>query len=123
MPGGSARSGRRPAFPRLRRTAPQERTGFGPTRSFTSNERMFTIGSGGTEVPRPFCCRKIAGRPAVSIFKPIGIPVTDLEEIVMTLDEFEALRLADLDGLYQEQAAGKMKISRPTFSRVVESAR
>jgi uncharacterized protein len=41
----------------------------------------------------------------------------------MTLDEFEALRLADLDGLYQEQAAEKMKISRPTFSRIVDSAR
>jgi predicted DNA-binding protein (UPF0251 family) len=74
-------------------------------------------------MPRPFCNRIIAGRPAVSIFKPIGVPVTELEEIVMTLDEFEALRLADLDGLYQEQAAEKMKISRPTFSRIVESAR
>ncbi|NWF91181.1 MAG: DUF134 domain-containing protein [Ignavibacteriaceae bacterium] len=74
-------------------------------------------------MPRPFCNRIIAGRPAVSIFKPIGIPVTELEEIVMTLDEFEALRLADLDGLYQEQAAEKMKISRPTFSRIVDSAR
>jgi uncharacterized protein len=40
----------------------------------------------------------------------------------MTLDEFEALRLADLDGLYQEQAAGKMKISRTTFSRIVDAA-
>jgi uncharacterized protein len=74
-------------------------------------------------VPRPCCNRIIAGRPAVSIFKPTGIPVTELEEIVMTLDEFEALRLADLEGLYQEQAAEKMKISRPTFSRIVDSAR
>ena len=74
-------------------------------------------------MPRPFCYRKIAGRPAVSIFKPIGIPVRELEEIVMTLDEFEALRLADLEGLYHEQAAEKMKISRPTFSRIIDSAR
>lgn len=74
-------------------------------------------------MPRPFCSRSIAGRPAASIFKPIGIPVTELEEIVMTLDEFEALRLADLEGLYQEQAAEKMKISRPTFSRIIDSAR
>ncbi len=74
-------------------------------------------------MPRPFCNRIIAGRPAVSIFKPIGIPVAELAEILMTLDEFEALRLADLDGLYQDQAAEKMKISRPTFSRIVESAR
>jgi predicted DNA-binding protein (UPF0251 family) len=41
----------------------------------------------------------------------------------MTLDEFEALRLADLDGLYQEQAADAMNVSRPTFGRVLETAR
>jgi predicted DNA-binding protein (UPF0251 family) len=74
------------------------------------------------ELPRPFCCRRIAGRPAASIFKPIGIPVRELDEVVMTLDEFEAIRLADLNGLYQEQAAEAMGVSRPTFSRIVESA-
>lgn len=47
----------------------------------------------------------------------------DLDEITMTLDEFEALRLADLNGLYQEQAAAQMAISRPTFSRIVDAAR
>jgi predicted DNA-binding protein (UPF0251 family) len=73
-------------------------------------------------VPRPFSCRRIAGRPAASIFKPVGIPVRELEEVVMTLDEFEAMRLASLDGLYQEQAAEQMNISRPTFSRIIESA-
>jgi predicted DNA-binding protein (UPF0251 family) len=45
-----------------------------------------------------------------------------LEVIAMTLDEFEAIRLADLGGLYQEEAAEKMGVSRPTFSRIVESA-
>ena len=40
----------------------------------------------------------------------------------MALDEFEAMRLADLDGLYQEQAAGQMNVSRPTFSRIIDSA-
>jgi len=73
-------------------------------------------------VPRPLCCRRIAGRPAAPIFKPIGIPMRELEEVVMTLDEFEAIRLADLDGLYQEQAAAQMNVSRPTFSRIVEVA-
>jgi len=73
-------------------------------------------------VPRPFCCRRIAGRPAAPVFKPIGIPVVELAEVVMTLDEFEAMRLADLDGLYQEQAAEQMNVSRPTFSRIIESA-
>lgn len=73
-------------------------------------------------MPRPFCCRRIAGRPGAPVFKPVGVPVVELEEVVMTLDEFEALRLADLDGLYQEDAASRMNVSRPTFSRIVESA-
>ena len=74
-------------------------------------------------MPRPCCWRLVAGRPAAAIFKPIGIPMRDLEEVVMTLDEFEAIRLADLEGLYQEQAADQMEISRPTFSRIADSAR
>lgn len=73
-------------------------------------------------MPRPFCPRRISGRPGASVFKPIGVPMRELEEVVLTLDEFEALRLADLNGLYQEQAAEQMGVSRPTFSRVVDSA-
>jgi uncharacterized protein len=73
-------------------------------------------------MPRPFCPRRIAGRPAASVFKPAGIPLLDLDEVAMTLDEFEALRLADFEGLYQEQAAERMAVSRPTFSRVLDSA-
>jgi predicted DNA-binding protein (UPF0251 family) len=46
----------------------------------------------------------------------------ELEEVVMALDEFEAMRLADLDGLYQEQAAEQMRVSRTTFSRIIDSA-
>ncbi|MFW6369498.1 MAG: DUF134 domain-containing protein [Myxococcota bacterium] len=73
-------------------------------------------------MPRPFCKRRIAGRPAAAIFKPAGIPMPEIEELVMTLDEFEAMRLADLDGLYHEQAAKQMNVSRPTFSRIIDSA-
>lgn len=73
-------------------------------------------------MPRPFCCRRVTGQPAASVFKPIGVPIVELDEVVMTLDEFEAVRLADLDGQYQEAAAAKMRISRPTFSRIIESA-
>ncbi len=72
---------------------------------------------------RPPCCRWISGKPWSTVFKPAGIPLSELQETVMTLDEFEALRLADLEGLYQEQAAAQMHISRPTFSRIIESAR
>lgn len=73
-------------------------------------------------MPRPFCPRRISGRPAASVFKPIGIPLRELEEVIMTLDEFEAIRLADLDGLYQEQASEQMNVSRPTFTRIIDAA-
>jgi len=74
-------------------------------------------------MPRPCCPRHIDVRPCAAYFKPAGIPARLLEEVVLTLDEVEALRLADFEGLYQEEAAARMKISRPTFSRVVEQAR
>ncbi|MBK9472513.1 MAG: DUF134 domain-containing protein [bacterium] len=74
-------------------------------------------------MPRPPCCRRIAGKPLVAVFKPAGIPTRDLEQITMTLDEFEALRLADLEGLYQADAAVSMGVSRATFGRILESAR
>jgi predicted DNA-binding protein (UPF0251 family) len=67
--------------------------------------------------------RQIGFVPGVIYFKPAGIPLRDMEEVVVALDELESLRLADLQGLYQEKAAEQMKISRPTFARVVESAR
>ena len=74
-------------------------------------------------MPRPFCPRRIRFAPGVTYFKPAGIPLRVLNEVVVTLDELEALRLADLNGLYQKQAAEQMKISRPTFARIVEAAR
>jgi len=72
---------------------------------------------------RPKCCRRVAEQPACNIFKPIGVPVTMLEEINLTMDEFEAIRLADFEGLYHEQAAERMHVSRQTFGRIVEAAR
>ena len=74
-------------------------------------------------MPRPCCLRHIGFRPNAGFFKPAGIPACTLEQVTLTLDEVEALRLADLEGLYQEQAAEQMKISRPTFSRIIEEAR
>lgn len=55
-------------------------------------------------------------------FKPAGIPAVALREVVMTLDEYEALRLADREGLYQEAGARRMGVSRPTFGRILELA-
>lgn len=74
-------------------------------------------------MPRPCCLRHIDVSPCTAYFKPAGIPARLLEEVDLALDELEALRLADFDGLYQEQAAEQMKISRPTFSRVIKQAR
>jgi len=60
--------------------------------------------------------------PDKNYFKPRGIPSVDLEEVVLSLDEFEAIRLADYEQLYQEEAATRMHISRQTFGRIVEAA-
>jgi hypothetical protein len=60
--------------------------------------------------------------PDKNYFKPRGIPTVDLEEIVLSLDEFEAIRLADYEQLYQEEAAAQMNISRQTFGRIIEAA-
>jgi len=72
---------------------------------------------------RPCCLRQIQHTPAAVYFKPAGVPTCTLEQVTLKLDEVEALRLADLEGLYQEQAAVQMKISRPTFARIIEVAR
>ncbi len=71
---------------------------------------------------RPRNCRRVGLMPGSDYFKPRGIPLSMLEEVILTVDEFEAIRLADLDGLYQEQAAEKMRVSRPTFGRIIEAA-
>ena len=72
---------------------------------------------------RPFKCRRVAFMPGVTYFKPAGIPLIALEEIRLTVEEAEAIRLKDLEGLEQEEGAEKMNISRPTFQRVLASAR
>jgi len=74
-------------------------------------------------MPRPRICRLVGFRPGVAYFKPAGVRKRDLEESVLSVDEFEALRLKDLLGMEQEEAAGKMGISQPTFHRLVLSAR
>ena len=71
---------------------------------------------------RPCRCRRIRCKPDTNYFKPRGIPLDMLEEVNLTLDELEAVRLADLEGLYQENAAKKMNISRQTFGNIINSA-
>ncbi len=72
---------------------------------------------------RPHKCRRISCQTEATVFKPAGVPGTDIDEIKLRLDEMEALRLGDLEGLYHDEAARRMGISRPTFGRIVESAR
>jgi predicted DNA-binding protein (UPF0251 family) len=71
---------------------------------------------------RPKCTRSINDFPNVTFFKPRGIPLVELQEVNLSVDEYEALRLADLGGLYQEDAATQMNVSRATFGRILESA-
>ncbi len=71
---------------------------------------------------RPCCKRNISGQPLASVFKPVGVPRCELNELVLALDEFEALRLVDLNGQYHEQAAAQMGVSRPTLGRILDAA-
>ena len=72
---------------------------------------------------RPQCPRQVGCAPRCRIFKPAGIPRTELDEVRLQLDELEALRLADLEGRNHEHAAETMGVSRATFGRVLENAR
>lgn len=66
--------------------------------------------------------RKITMPPPIEGYKPFGVPMRELESVVLLFEEFEALRLADYENLTQEEAAEKMQISRPTFTRLYDKA-
>ena len=74
-------------------------------------------------MPRPCKFRRINGINEVHYFKPKGIPMIKLDEVQLTIDELEAVRLADMEELYQADAAEKMNISRQTFGNIIKSAR
>jgi len=74
-------------------------------------------------MPRPKIRRKIRGTPLASYFKPAGIPLRILKESEISLAEFEAIRLVDLENNPQEETSKKMQISQPTLSRILKSAR
>lgn len=73
-------------------------------------------------MPRPRIPRCLRFKPNVYYFKPQGIPLRLLDEVVLLPDELEALKLHEVDGLEQTEAASKMKISQPTFARLLGSA-
>ena len=72
---------------------------------------------------RPKKFRRICFDPGVKYFKPAGIRISDLKEVKLSLEELEAIRLSDSEALEQAQAAKKMKISQPTFHRLIKEAR
>ena len=72
---------------------------------------------------RPQKKRLVKFDPDISYFKPRGIPMQRLEEVRLTVDEGESIRLADLLGLSHEEAGRRMGVSRATFGRIVQKAR
>lgn len=74
-------------------------------------------------MPRPRLRRRVCGNPRADFFKPAGIPLKQLQEINLEIDEFEAIRLIDFQEIGQEEAGKRMRISQPTLSRLLKSAR
>lgn len=74
-------------------------------------------------MPRPQKERKVQEPPKIQGMKPVGVPAMLLERVLLSLDEYEAVRLADYDGRDHQEAADIMGISRPTFTRLIERAR
>jgi predicted DNA-binding protein (UPF0251 family)/predicted Fe-Mo cluster-binding NifX family protein len=74
-------------------------------------------------MPRPRKCRRVRGLPGITYYKPQGLALRRLEETRLGVEEAEALRLKDLEGLNQREAAERMGVSRPTFQRVLKEAR
>jgi len=71
---------------------------------------------------RPTFPRNVGFLPGITYFKPAGVRMVELEEVILGHDEIEAMRLKHLLGLSQEEAAGQMNISQPTFHRLLSSA-
>ncbi|MDD4239551.1 MAG: DUF134 domain-containing protein [Desulfotomaculaceae bacterium] len=74
-------------------------------------------------MPRPQKCRRVEQLPGFTCFKPSGIPLTELDEVIMSVEEIEAIRLRELLVLEYEECAEKMAVSRPTFHRILAMAR
>ena len=76
-----------------------------------------------SSVPRPPIERTVGGVPRATLFKPAGVPGRELEQLRLAVDELEAIRLVDLEGLSHEQAAAAMGVSRQTVGRILERGR
>lgn len=74
-------------------------------------------------MPRQPIERAVGSVPRVTLFKPAGVPTRALQQLPLAIDELEAIRLVDLEGLSHEQAAAAMGVSRQTVGRVLERGR
>jgi len=78
---------------------------------------------GGIKMGRPIKCRRVEFFPEDTYFVPWGKPKCEIEEIILKVEELEAMRLKDIEELKQEECAQKMQVSRQTFQNVIDSAR
>jgi len=74
-------------------------------------------------MPRPKHKRSVIHPPVMEGFKPFGVPLKDLEPVILLYEEYESIRLCDYEGLTQQEAADSMEVSRPTLTRIYEKAR
>lgn len=74
-------------------------------------------------MPRPIKCRRVEFFPENTYFVPLGKRKCEVEEIVLKVEELEAMRLKDIEGLKQEECAERMLVSRQTFQNIIDSAR
>lgn len=73
-------------------------------------------------MPRESKCRRVAFLPPVKAFKPVGVPLAKMEEVIFKVEEIEAIRLKNHLNLEQEECARLMEVSRPTFQRILTEA-
>jgi uncharacterized protein len=74
-------------------------------------------------MPRPRRLRRVYFNPNITHFKPAGMSLVNFQEIILSREELESIRLIDYEGISQEKSAKKMKVSQPTLSRILSSAR
>lgn len=74
-------------------------------------------------MPRPRIRRRLRFKPSVYYYKPRGVPLRKIEEVLLEKDELEAMKLKDCDGWGQVEASKKMNVSQSTFQRILVSAR
>jgi predicted DNA-binding protein (UPF0251 family) len=67
--------------------------------------------------------RRVDFLPQVTYFKPAGVPLTSLQEVRLTIEEAESIRLKDIEGMEQDECAQRMRVSRTTFARILSVAR